>query len=714
VGIEVPRRRPRNSIYPLTNNASRLTILMATPKSQGRLSRIRNIGIMAHIDAGKTTVTERILYYSGRSHKMGEVHDGEATMDWMRQEQERGITITSAVTSFPWRGHEIHLIDTPGHVDFTIEVERSLRVLDGAIAVFDAVSGVEPQSETVWHQADRYRVPRLTFVNKMDRVGADFFNTVEMMKEKLGANPALIQLPLGAEDRFRGIIDLIRMKAVIWNEETLGATFREEEIPPESRAEAEKYREKLLEALAERSDSLMEKYLAGQEIPPEEIHRVLREATLKFELVPVLSGAALRNKGIQPLLDAVVEYLPSPLDVPPVQGFNPETGQAESRRSSDQEPFSALAFKIMTDEGRKLTYFRVYSGVLKAEQEIYNSTKGKRERVARLFRMHANKKERVPEVRAGEIVGAAGLKETATGDTLCAEAHPITLERIDFYEPVTSVAVEPKSRQDQEKLDLFLQKLAEEDPTFRVKFDEDTGQTIISGMGELHLEVIVRRLLDDFKVSVNVGKPQVVYRETVTEAAEAEGKFEREIDGAMNYGHVRLRVEPRPRGAGFEFDGKSSDGTIPGEFIPSIETGAKESTGNGPLAGYPVVDLKVILLGGTFREGSSTPLAYQVASAMAFREACQKAQPVLLEPIMKTEVVVPEEFVGEVIGDLGARKARIEQIVPKGKVSLVEAFVSLKEMFGYSTDLRSLTQGRGTFTMQFHRFDWVPEKKKSA
>jgi elongation factor G len=685
---------------------------MAVPK--GRLHRIRNIGIMAHIDAGKTTVTERILYYSGRSHKMGEVHDGEATMDWMRQEQERGITITSAVTTYPWRGHEIHLIDTPGHVDFTIEVERSLRVLDGAIAVFDAVNGVEPQSETVWHQADKYHVPRLTFINKMDRIGADFYSSVESMKEKLGAHPVLVQLPLGAEDRFQGVIDLIKMKAIVWDEETLGATFREMDIPSELMPDAGKYREKLLEALSEKSDPLMGKYLAGEEVSAEEIRRVLREATIKFNMVPVLCGTALRNKGIQPLLDAVVDYLPSPLEVPPVQGFNPKTGDPETRNSSDQEPFSALAFKIMTDEGRKLTYLRVYSGVLKAEQEVYNSTKGKRERVARLFRMHANKKERVPEVRAGDIIGAAGLKETTTGDTLCAEEHPITLERIDFYEPVTSVAIEPKSRQDQEKLDLFLQKLGEEDPTFRVKFDEDTGQTVISGMGELHLDVVVRRLLEDFNVSVNVGKPQVVYRETITKSAEGEGKFEREIEGVMNFGHVRLRLEPRPRGAGVEFIGNSLDGPIPPEFIPSIETGVKESTGNGPLAGYPLVDLKVTLLGGTFLEGSSSPLAYQIAAAMAFRNGCQKAQPVLLEPIMRTEVVVPEEFVGEVIGDLGARKARIEQVQAKGKVSLIEAFVPLKNMFGYSTDLRSLTQGRGNFTMQFHRFDWAPEKKKSS
>jgi elongation factor G len=686
---------------------------MAKPKkSAARLNRIRNIGIMAHIDAGKTTVTERILYYSGRSYKMGEVHDGEAVMDWMRQEQERGITITSAVTTCPWRGHEIHIIDTPGHVDFTIEVERSLRVLDGAIAIFDAVNGVEPQSETVWHQADKYHVPRLTFINKMDRVGADFAGTVEMMKDKLGTRPALIQLPNGAEDQFRGVIDLVKMKAVTWEEETLGATFREEEIPPDLLPEALKVREQLLEMLAEKNDALMEKYLGGQEISPEEIRGVLREATLKFELVPVLCGAALRNKGIQPLLDAVVDYLPAPPDVPPIQGFNPQTDEPETRGSSEEEPLSALAFKIMMDEGRKLTYLRVYSGALRAEQEVYNSTKDKRERVARLFRMHANKKERIPEARAGDIIAAAGLKETSTGDTLCSESQPITLERIDFYEPVTSVAVEPKSRADQEKLGLSLEKLADEDPTFRVKYDEDTGQTVISGMGELHLEVIVRRLQDDFNVSVNVGKPQVVYRETITQEAEGEGKFEREIEGQVHFGHVRLHLEPQPRGSGWRFDAAGAAGVIPEEFIPPIETGVKESTLNGVVAGYPMVDLKISLRGGTYREGSSTPLAYQVAAALAFRDGCQKAQPVLLEPVMKTEVVVPEDFLGEVIGDLGARKARIDQVQSKGKVSAIDAFVALREMFGYSTELRSLTQGRGTFTMQFDHFDWVPEKKK--
>ena len=683
-----------------------------SPPPKGRLNRIRNIGIMAHIDAGKTTVTERILYYTGRSYKMGEVHDGEAVMDWMPQEQERGITITSAVTTFPWRGYEIHLIDTPGHVDFTIEVERSLRVLDGAIAVFDAVNGVEPQSETVWHQADKYKVPRLTFVNKMDRVGADFFGTVAMMKEKLGTRPALVQIPWGAEDRFQGVIDLIKMKGVIWDEETLGATFHEIEIPHDFSAEAQKFRDQLLETLAEKNDLLMEKYLSGEKITVEEIKAVLRQATLKFELVPVLCGAALRNKGIQPLLDAIVDYLPSPLDVPPITGYNPLTGEQETRLSSEKEPLAALAFKIMMDEGRKLTYLRVYSGTLKPEQEVYNSTKGKKERVARLFRMHANKKERIAEVRAGDIVAAAGLKETTTGDTLCAEEKPIILERIEFYEPVTSMAIEPKTRADQEKLEFSLQKIMEEDPTFRVKLDEDTGQTIISGMGELHLEVIVRRLLDDFGVAVNMGRPQVVYRETITQPAEGEGKFEREIEGVRHFGHVRLFLEPKPRGAGFEFCKDMKDGAIPEEFIPAIEAGVRESITNGVISGYPVVDLRVTLRGGTFRENQSSPLAYQIAAALAFREGCQKGQPILLEPIMKTEVVVPEEFLGEVIGDLSARKGRIEQVQSRGKVSVILAFVPLREMFGYSTDLRSLSQGRGSFTMQFYQFDRLPEKKK--
>lgn len=684
--------------------------MAALPK--GRLNRIRNIGIMAHIDAGKTTVTERILYYTGRSYKMGEVHDGEAVMDWMPQEQERGITITSAVTTFPWRGYEIHLIDTPGHVDFTIEVERSLRVLDGAIAVFDAVNGVEPQSETVWHQADKYKVPRLTFVNKMDRVGADFLGTVAMMNDKLGARPALVQIPWGAEDRFRGVIDLIKMKALIWDEETLGTTFHEIEIPIDFSAEARKFREQLLETLAEKDDLLMEKYLSGEDITTEEIKSVLRKATLKFELVPVLCGAALRNKGIQPLLDAIVDYLPSPLDVPPITGYNPLTGEQETRLSSEKEPLAALAFKIMMDEGRKLTYLRIYSGTLKPEQEVYNSTKGKKERIARLFRMHANKKERIAEVRAGDIVGAAGLKETTTGDTLCAEEKPIILERIEFYEPVTSMAIEPKSHADQEKLEFSLQKIMEEDPTFRVKFEEDTGQTIISGMGELHLEVIVRRLLDDFGVAVNVGKPQVVYRETITQPAEGEGKFEREIDGVMHFGHVRLFLEPKPRGAGFEFGKDLADGDIPEEFIPAIEAGVRDSITNGVVSGYPIVDLRVSLRGGTFRESQSSPLAYQIAAAMAFREGCQKGQPILLEPIMRTEVVVPEEFLGEVIGDLSARKGRIEQVQSRGKVSVILAFVPLREMFGYSTDLRSLSQGRGSFTMHFYQFDRLPDRKK--
>jgi len=679
---------------------------------QTKINSIRNIGIIAHIDAGKTTVTERILYYTGRSYKMGEVHDGEAVMDWMPDEQERGITITSAVTTCQWKGCDIQIIDTPGHVDFTIEVERSLRVLDGAIGVFCAVGGVEPQSETVWHQADKYHVPKIAFINKLDRIGADFFGTVQMIKDRLKATPIILQLPVGSEDNFVGVIDLIEMNQILWDDDTLGATYARSEISSDQIEIANKFREELIETVAEYDDGIMEAYLSEKPIAADKILAAIRKATIHLKLVPVLCGSALKNKGIQPLLDAVVDFLPAPVDVPPIAGFNPKTGQPETRRSLDQEPFAALAFKIITDEGRKLTYLRVYSGILRPEQEVYNSAKGKRERVARIFRMHANKKERIQEVRAGDIVAVAGLKETATGDTLCDEFHPITLERIDFYEPVTSVAIEPKSRPDQEKLDFFLQKLVDEDPTFRVKFDEDTGQTVISGMGELHLEVIVRRLREDFNVAVNVGKPQVVYRETITQAAEGEGKFEREIEGVWHFGHVRLQMEPRLRGTGIEFSRNSADGTVPEEFFSSIEAGVRESITNGAVAGYPMVDLQVKLLGGTFREAQSTPLAFQVAAAMAFREGCRKAQPVLLEPIMKAEVVVPEEFLGEVIGDLSARKGRIEQIQPKGKVSVVDAFVPLKEMFGYSTNLRSLSQGRGTFTMQFHNFDWIPDKKK--
>ncbi|MFH1625362.1 MAG: elongation factor G [Pseudomonadota bacterium] len=676
-----------------------------------KLSQSRNIGIIAHIDAGKTTVTERILYYTGRSHKIGEVDNGEATMDWMVQEQERGITITSAVTTCSWMNHEIHIIDTPGHVDFTIEVERSLRILDGAVVIFCAVGGVEPQSETVWHQADKYHVPRIVFINKMDRVGADFFGTIEMMKDRLGANPLLIQLPLGREEDFRGIIDLIKMKCVVWHTETLGATFDEGDIPPELLDVSHKYRERLIETVAETDDLLTEKYLDGEPLSEREIKSAIRGATIDYRLVPVLCGAGLRNKGVQPLLDSVVDFLPSPLDVPPVSGINPITGKKEQRFSRDDEYFSALSFKIMMDQGRKMTYFRVYSGVLQAEAEVYNSTRGKKERIARILKMHANKRERIPEVRTGNIVAAMGLKDTTTGDTLCDEEHPILLEAIDTYDPVISVAVEPKTKDDQEKLPLCLEKLAEEDPTFRVKLDEDTGQTIISGMGELHLDVLVNRLLREFNVGVNVGKPQVVYRETIVKPADVEGRFEREIDGRPHFGHLWLRLEPQGRGEGISFINGLKDGAIPAEYIPAIEEGIRESAISG-VKGYQVVDVRVTLVGGTFRETSSSELGYRVAASIAFKKGSGLANSILLEPIMEVDVVVPEEFMGEVIGDINSRGGKIEEISSKGKVKIIKSLIPLKRMFGYSTELRSASQGRGTFSMQFSQYDKVGTEKR--
>jgi elongation factor G len=670
-----------------------------------RLRRIRNIGIIAHIDAGKTTVTERILYYTGKSYKIGEVDEGTAVMDWMPQEQERGITITSAVTTCHWRNHEIHLIDTPGHVDFTIEVERSLRILDGAVVVFCAVGGVEPQSETVWHQADKYRIPRIVFVNKMDRVGADFFNTIEMMRDKLGANPLIVQLPWGTQGGFRGVIDLLRMKGIEWNEESLGSIFEEKEIPSELISQAEIYREKLIEAIAERDDEVMEMYLKEEDIPLKRLIQVIRKATISFELVPVLCGAALRNKGIQPLLDAVVDYLPSPLDIPPIMGRNRNTGEIETRPSREDSPFSALAFKVMMDQGRKLTYFRIYSGSIKTGQEVFNATKMKHEKIARLLQMHANKRERIEEAKCGNIVAAMGLKETTTGDTLCDENAPILLEPIDIYEPVISVAIEPKTQADEEKLDLCLKKLAEEDPTFRVKQDEETGQTIISGMGELHLEVLVSRMLTEFNLKVNVGKPQVVYRETIRKTVECEGKFQREIAGTIHAGHVILRLEPIKRGKGVEFSVSIDGGKIPPQFWPSIEDGVREATLSGVIMGYPVVDVKATLIDGTYIEGTSSEMAFKVASSMAFKEGCMKADPILLEPIMRVDVVVPMEFTGDIISDLNARSGKIESIQAKGKVNMVTALVPLKKMFGYSTDLRSLSQGRATFTMRFSHYD---------
>ena len=670
-----------------------------------RLQRTRNIGFMAHIDAGKTTVTERILYYTGRTYKMGEVHEGTAVMDWMTQEQERGITITSAVTTCHWRGHIIQIIDTPGHVDFTIEVERSLRVLDGAIAIFCAVGGVEPQSETVWHQADKYRVPKLAFVNKMDRVGADFFGTVEMMVEKLGANPLLVQIPWGSEDSFQGVIDLIRMKGVLWDEESLGAKYYETEIPPEILPEASRYREELLEKIAETDDLLIEKYLSGEAISEKEIKEAIRKATLQMKLVPVLCGAALRNKGIQLLLDAIVDYLPSPLDVPPVEGINPLTHQTERRRSDEEEPLCALAFKIMMDQGRKLTYVRVYSGVLEVGASVYNANLKREEKVARIFEMHANHRKRLERARAGEIVAVAGLKGTSTGHTLCDRQHPILLEPIDFYKPVISVAVEPKTNRDQERLAMALEKMAEEDPTFRVSYDEETGQTVISGMGELHLDVIIRRMQEEYNLEVNVGRPQVVYRETVEGSAEVTSTFSKLIEGVNRWAEITLEVMGAERGKGVEFVSLIPPEELPQKLREAVELGVEEASTVGVLSGYPLTDVKVVLKGAKYSEDEYTPMVLKAATAQALREACQKAGGVLLEPIMELDLMVPEEFMGEVIGDLQARKGHLEAITTKGKMALIKAYVPLTRMFGYSTDLRSMTQGRGTFSMRFFRYD---------
>ncbi len=654
---------------------------------------------------GRPRSRERMLFYTGRSYKLGEVHDGEATMDWMHQEQERGITITSAVTTLNWLKHEIHLIDTPGHVDFTIEVERSLRVLDGAVVIFSGVEGVEPQSETVWHQADKYRVPRIAFVNKMDRPGADFFNTLEMMVQKLGAHPVALQIPWGREDGFQGVVDLIKNKAIIWNNDTLGTDFELLPVPAELQEQAGHCRHLLLEAVVEKDDAIMEKYLSGSELSEEEIKSVLRKATLDMSVVPVLCGAGLRNKGIQPLLDSIVDYLPSPQDVPSVEGVNPETQEKESRRSSSDEPFAALAFKVAMDEGRKLTYIRVYSGTLETGEEVYNATRQTKEKVARLFKMHANKKERIADVRAGDIIAAAGLRDTTTGDTLTDESHPLVLEPIGVYKPVMFIAVEPRATADQEKLSFSLSKLAEEDPTLKVSFDQDSGQTIVSGMGELHLEVAMTRLSEDYNLGVKVGKPQVVYRETITESAVAEGKFEREISGEAHFGHVALRLKPLGRGEGIRFATDISEDRIPAQFWSAVEEGVKEATLSGVLAGYPLVDLEACLVNGSFREGASSQLAYKIATSMALREGCHKARPVMLEPIMSIEIVVPNEFVGEVIGDLNARGGKVGMISAKGTISIVDAHVPLKPMFGYPTSLRSLTQGRGSFSMHFSHYD---------
>ncbi len=672
-----------------------------------RLTRTRNIGIIAHIDAGKTTVTERILFYSGRVHKMGEVHDGEATMDWMLEEKERGITITSAVTSCDWQGHAINIIDTPGHVDFTIEVERSLRVLDGAIGVFCAVGGVEPQSETVWHQADRYEVPKIAFINKMDRVGADFPRAVEMIKERLGALPLVLQIPWGVEDNFKGVIDLVKMKAILWEDETLGAEYYEIPMPSELMEEASRYRDLLLETLADQDDKIMEKYLAEEEIEIQELNKAIREATMKLDLVPIFCGSALRNKGIQPLMNGIVDYLPSPVDIPPIVGVIPSSGKKESRPANANGPFSALAFKVIMDQGRKMTYIRVYSGTVKTSELIYNPVKKAKEKLARLLKMHSNKRQRIGQASAGDIVAAMGLKLTTTGDTLCSEESPILLEPMQFNEPVITVAVEPKKVQDHDRLLDALSKLTDEDPTFRFKIDEETAQTVISGMGELHLEIIIGRLKRDFSVETNHGKPQVVYRETVTSAADQEEVFQREIAGQQHFAGVKLEVSPMPRGTGNSFADRCESPELTEEFLAAIRQGISEAETSGVLMGYPVIDVQTSLLDVRIKETFSDEMAFKVATTMAFKNACQKAGPLLLEPIMKAEILVPEEFTGEVVSDINTRQGKIEQIAAKGPVQVLTARIPLSKMFGYSTSLRSVSQGRGTFTMQFSHYDRV-------
>jgi len=674
-------------------------------KAKDKISKIRNIGIMAHIDAGKTTVTERILYYSGRSHRIGEVHNGEAVMDWMPDEQERGITITSAVTTCQWNNREIQIIDTPGHVDFTIEVERSLRVLDGAIGVFCAVGGVEPQSETVWRQADKYRVPKMAFINKLDRIGADFFGTIEMMKERLNASPLILQLPVGSEDEFAGVIDLIGMQLIRWHDDTLGATFSAEEIPSAMRDQAREYHELLVETLAEADDAIMEAYLAEEEIEQKTLTAAIRKATIDLELVPVLCGSALKNRGIQPLLDAIIDYLPSPLDVPPINGEHPESGEAVACPPSDTAPLAALIFKVSMIEGRKLSFVRVYSGRLKARGDVFNPARKTKEKLARILRMHANKRERVDEVGAGSIVGVVGLKDSTTGETLCTVEKPLLLEKIDVYEPVISVAVEPKTSVDQDKLDQVLEKFTAEDPTLRLKKDADTGQTILSGMGELHLEVIISRMLREFKTSVNVGRPQVVYRETIENEAVARATFDKEVAGQRHFGEVELQLAPLPRGSENRFESTVTEEIIPQTYIPAIEKGVLEALESGSLMGYPVVDVAATLTGGSFRDSQGSDLAYTVSASMALKEALAKAEPFLLDPIMKVEIFVPETFMGDVIGDINARGGKIESMEHKTGIQVIKATVPLARMFGYSTALRSATQGRGTFSMQFSHFD---------
>ena len=677
------------------------------------LEKTRNIGIIAHIDAGKTTTTERILYYTGKSHRIGEVHEGAATMDWMVQEQERGITITSAATTCFWQDHSINIIDTPGHVDFTAEVERSLRVLDGVVGLFCAVGGVEPQSETVWRQAEKYHVPRIAFVNKLDRAGADFFQAVEMMQERLGARTLILQLPLGTEEHFRGVIDLLGMRAIVWDDDGLGAAFHTVDIPTEYLAQAEEYRIRLVEDLADLDDEVMEKYLGEESLTPQLLARVIRRATISNQLTPVLCGSAFRNKGVQPLLDAIVAYLPSPLDVPPIAGTDPATGQAVSRLPSDDDAFAALAFKVVTDPYvGQLIFLRVYSGVLSAGSYVHNSSRSKRERVGRLLRMHANKREDIQEIRAGDIGAVVGLKTTVTGDTLCDGEHSVILESMTFPEPVIAVAIEPKTKDDSDKLSVSLHKMSQEDPTFRVHIDAETGQTIIAGMGELHLEILVDRLAREFQVGAHVSRPQVAYRESIRRVMAGEGKFVRQSGGRGQYGHVKIRLEPRKRGEGFVFEDAIVGGVVPREYIAPVEAGIVEAMQHGIVAGYPVVDIKAILYDGSYHEVDSSELAFKIAGSMAFKEASRKADPAVLEPVMNVEVVVPDEYMGDVIGDLNARRGRIRGMDDRAGAKVVTAHVPLAEMFGYATELRSRTQGRATFTMQFDFYDEVPQHKQ--
>lgn len=694
--------------------AEKEKVFKESPNRKVSLANTRNIGIMAHIDAGKTTLSERILFYCGLSHKLGEVHEGTATMDWMVQEQERGITITSAATTCTWKGHSINIIDTPGHVDFTVEVERSLRVLDGSVAVFCAKGGVEPQSETVWRQADKYSVPRMAYVNKMDITGANFYNVVQMMKDRLGANAVPIQLPIGYEDTFEGMVDLIKMKAIVYGDK-LGKDEEFVEIPEDMKEKAEEYRQALIEAVAESDDDLMMKYLEGEELTEEEIMTGIRKQTIACKMTPVCCGSSYKNKGVQPLLDAIVAFMPAPTDIPHIKGVNPETGEEDERPSSDEEPFAALAFKIMTDPYvGKLAFFRVYSGTLESGSYVYNSTKGKRERIGRILQMHANHRQEIEKVYAGDIAAAVGLKDTTTGDTLCDEKAPIILESMVFPDPVISVAVEPKTKADQEKMGIALQKLAEEDPTFRVRTDPETAQTIISGMGELHLDIIVDRLLREFHVGCSVGNPQVAYRETIRKSVKAEGKFVRQSGGKGQYGHCWLELTPLEPGEGFKFDNKVVGGAIPKEYIGPVEAGVKEAMENGVVAGYPMVDVGVTVYDGSYHEVDSSEMAFKIAGSMGFRAGALKADPVILEPYMKVEVTVPEEYMGDVIGDLNSRRGRINSMEARNGAQVIDAFVPLSEMFGYATDLRSKTQGRGNYSMEVDHYEEVPRNIAEA